>query len=46
MSKELMLDRRFNCEALPGSFAAFADDDSYNLYDNPIFHGSTGSANL
>jgi len=41
-SKESMLDSRlFNRETLPGSFA---DDDSYNLYDKPLFHGSTAAA--
>ncbi|KAF6764004.1 pre-mRNA-processing protein 45 [Ephemerocybe angulata] len=42
MSKESMLDSRlFNQEALTGSFA---DDESYNLYDKPLFHGSTAAA--
>ncbi|KAF7311366.1 Transcriptional regulator Cwf13 [Mycena kentingensis (nom. inval.)] len=42
MSKESMLDSRlFNQESLSGSFA---DDDSYNLYDRPLFHGSTAAA--
>jgi SNW domain-containing protein 1 len=41
-SKESMLDSRlFNREALSGSFA---DDDAYNLYDKPLFHGSTAAA--
>ncbi|KAK7020400.1 SKIP/SNW domain-containing protein [Favolaschia claudopus] len=42
MSKESMLDSRlFNQESLSGSFA---DDDAYNLYDKPLFHGSTAAA--
>ena len=42
MSKESMLDSRlFNQESLSGSFA---DDDSYNLYDKPLFHGSSAAA--
>ena len=42
LSKESMLDSRlFNREALPNSFA---DDDAYNLYDKPLFHGSTAVA--
>ena len=42
MSKESMLDSRlFNQESLP---ANFADDDAYNLYDRPLFHGSTAAA--
>ncbi|KAG8806786.1 mRNA splicing protein, partial [Serendipita sp. 399] len=42
MTKESMLDQRlFNREALSGSFA---DDDAYNLYDKPLFHGSTAAA--
>lgn len=41
-SKESMLDSRlFNQESLSGSFA---DDDAYNLYDRPLFHGSTAAA--
>ena len=41
-SKESMLDSRlFNQESLSGNFA---DDDAYNLYDRPLFHGSTASA--
>lgn len=41
-SKESMLDSRlFNQESLSGSFA---DEDSYNLYDRPLFHGSTAAA--
>lgn len=42
MSKESMLDSRlFNQESLN---AGFADDDAYNLYDRPLFHGSTAAA--
>lgn len=42
LSKESMLDSRlFNQESLGGSFA---DEDSYNLYDRPLFHGSTAAA--
>ncbi len=42
LSKESMLDARlFNQESLS---ASFADDDSYNLYDRPLFHGSTAAA--
>ncbi|KAF9262123.1 pre-mRNA-processing protein 45 [Marasmius fiardii PR-910] len=42
MSKESMLDSRlFNQESLSSSFA---DDDAYNLYDKPLFHGSTAAA--
>ncbi|KAH7923548.1 hypothetical protein BV22DRAFT_1106026 [Leucogyrophana mollusca] len=42
MSKESMVDSRlFNQESLSGSFA---DDDAYNLYDRPLFHGSTAAA--
>ncbi|KAG1778472.1 SKIP/SNW domain-containing protein [Suillus placidus] len=41
-SKESMLDSRlFNQESLSGSFA---DEDNYNLYDRPLFHGSTAAA--
>lgn len=41
-SKETMLDSRlFNQESLSGSFA---DDDAYNLYDRPLFHGSSAAA--
>ncbi|KAI0345303.1 pre-mRNA-processing protein 45 [Trametopsis cervina] len=41
-SKESMLDSRlFNQESLSGSFA---DEDSYNLYDRPLFHGSSAAA--
>ncbi|KAI0062192.1 hypothetical protein BV25DRAFT_1825615 [Artomyces pyxidatus] len=42
MSKESMLDSRlFNQESLSGSFA---DDESYGLYDRPLFHGSAATA--
>ncbi|KAI3607835.1 transcriptional regulator cwf13 [Moniliophthora roreri] len=42
LSKESMLDSRlFNQESLSNSFA---DDDAYNLYDKPLFHGSTAAA--
>jgi SNW domain-containing protein 1 len=42
LSKESMLDSRlFNQESLSGNFA---DDDSYNLYDRPLFHGSSAAA--
>lgn len=42
LSKEAMLDSRlFNQESLSGNFA---DDDAYNLYDRPLFHGSTAAA--
>ncbi|KAI0314651.1 pre-mRNA-processing protein 45 [Amylostereum chailletii] len=42
MSKESMLDARlFNQESLSGSFG---DDESYSLYDRPLFHGSTAAA--
>ncbi|KAI0748555.1 pre-mRNA-processing protein 45 [Daedaleopsis nitida] len=42
LSKESMLDSRlFNQESLSGSFA---DDDAYNLYDRPLFHGSSAAA--
>ena len=42
LSKEAMLDSRlFNQESLPSNFA---DDDAYNLYDRPLFHGSTAAA--
>ncbi|KAJ3510230.1 hypothetical protein NLJ89_g4801 [Agrocybe chaxingu] len=42
MSKESMLDSRlFNQESLSGNFA---DDEAYNLYDKPLFHGSTAVA--
>ncbi|KAG9120768.1 mRNA splicing protein [Ceratobasidium sp. 392] len=42
LSKESMLDSRlFNQQSLSGSFA---DEDSYNLYDKPLFHGSSAAA--
>ncbi|THH12012.1 hypothetical protein EW145_g280 [Phellinidium pouzarii] len=42
LSKEAMLDSRlFNQESLP---AGFADEDAYNLYDRPLFHGSSAAA--
>lgn len=42
MSKESMTDSRlFNQEALPSSFA---EEDSYNLYDKPLFQGSSAAA--
>lgn len=42
MSKESMTDARlFNRETLSGSFG---DDDSYNLYDKPLFQGSSAAA--
>ncbi|KIP12316.1 hypothetical protein PHLGIDRAFT_124211 [Phlebiopsis gigantea 11061_1 CR5-6] len=42
LAKESMLDSRlFNQESLAGSFA---DEDSYNLYDRPLFHGSSAAA--
>ncbi|KZO90510.1 hypothetical protein CALVIDRAFT_569017 [Calocera viscosa TUFC12733] len=42
VSKESMLDQRlFNRDALPSQFA---DEDAYNLYDRPLFHGSTAAA--
>lgn len=42
LSKESMLDSRlFNQEQLANSFA---DDDAYNLYDRPLFHGSSATA--
>jgi SNW domain-containing protein 1 len=42
LSKESMLDSRlFNQESLSGNFA---DDDAYNLYDRPLFHGSTAAS--
>lgn len=41
-SKESMLDSRlFNQESLSSNFA---DDDAYNLYDKPLFHGSSAAA--
>jgi len=42
LSKESMLDSRlFNQESLASNFA---DDEAYNLYDKPLFHGSTAVA--
>lgn len=42
LSKESMLDSRlFNQESLSSTFA---DDEAYNLYDKPLFHGSTAVA--
>ena len=42
MSKESMTDARlFNRESLSNTFGA---DDSYNLYDKPLFHGSSAAA--
>lgn len=42
LSKESMLDSRlFNQESLAGHFG---DEDSYNLYDRPLFHGSSAAA--
>ncbi|QRV85876.1 pre-mRNA-processing protein 45 [Ceratobasidium sp. AG-Ba] len=42
LSKESMLDSRlFNQQSLSNSFA---DEDSYNLYDKPLFHGSSAAA--
>lgn len=42
LSKESMLDSRlFNQESLSSSFAA---DDSYSLYDKPLFSGSSAAA--
>jgi hypothetical protein len=42
LSKESMLDSRlFNQESLSGGFA---DDESYNLYDRPLFQGSSAVA--
>ncbi|PWN48498.1 hypothetical protein IE53DRAFT_389303 [Violaceomyces palustris] len=42
MSKESMTDSRlFNREKLSGSFG---DEDSYNLYDKPLFQGSSAAA--
>lgn len=41
-SKETLLDSRlFNREALS---TGFASEDSYNLYDKPLFHGSSAAA--
>ena len=42
LSKESMLDSRlFNQESLSGSFG---EEESYNLYDKPLFHGSSAAA--
>ncbi|KAF9246340.1 pre-mRNA-processing protein 45 [Melanogaster broomeanus] len=42
MSKESMLDSRlFNQEKLSNTFG---DEDTYGLYDRPLFHGSTAAA--
>ncbi|WFD36844.1 hypothetical protein MCUN1_003734 [Malassezia cuniculi] len=42
LSKESMTDARlFNREALSNSFG---DEDSYNVYDKPLFHGSSAAA--
>ncbi|KAM0746284.1 hypothetical protein T439DRAFT_319297 [Meredithblackwellia eburnea MCA 4105] len=42
MSKESMLDSRlFNRDSLSGQFG---DDDSYSLYDKPLFSGSSAAA--
>lgn len=42
LTKESMLDSRlFNRESLSSSFAG---EDSYNLYDRPLFHGSTAAS--
>lgn len=42
LSKESMLDSRlFNQESMSGTFA---DDEAYNLYDRPLFHGSSAAA--
>lgn len=42
MSKESMTDARlFNREALSSTFG---DDDSYNVYDKPLFQGSSAAA--
>lgn len=42
MSKESMLDSRlFNQESFAPSFG---DEDTYNLYDRPLFHGSSAAA--
>lgn len=42
LSKEAMLDSRlFNQDSLA---SGFADDDAYNLYDRPLFHGSSAAA--
>ncbi|TIB77147.1 hypothetical protein E3Q22_03184 [Wallemia mellicola] len=42
LSKEAMFDSRlYNQEKLGTSFG---DDESYNLYDKPLFHGSSAAA--
>lgn len=42
LSKESMLDSRlFNQESFAPSFG---DEDTYNLYDRPLFHGSSAAA--
>jgi len=42
LSKESMLySRLFNQDSLSGSFG---DEESYNLYDKPLFHGSSAAA--
>lgn len=42
LSKESMLDSRlFNQESLSNSFG---DEESYSLYDRPLFHGSSAAA--
>ncbi|KIO28009.1 hypothetical protein M407DRAFT_243181 [Tulasnella calospora MUT 4182] len=42
VSKESMLDSRlFNRESMATSFG---DEESYNLYDKPLFHGSSAAA--
>lgn len=42
LSKESMLDSRlFNQESLSGTFG---DEESYGLYDKPLFHGSSAAA--
>jgi len=42
LSKEAMTDTRlFNRESLSSTFG---DDDSYNVYDKPLFHGSSAAA--
>ena len=44
LSKESMLDSRlFNQKSLSGSFG---DEESYHLYDKPLFHGSSAAAAL
>jgi len=42
LSKELMLDLHlFNQDTLSGSFG---DEESYHLYDKPLFHGLSAAA--